>query len=64
MRHECDEMNRRINLLTQQKDILSNDVSHLANQRTDIANSLEQARRDAEYTAKTFLKQQMALAQE
>lgn len=64
MRRECDEMSRRLNLLTVQKDILTNDVTHLANQRADIANSLEQSRRDAEYTAKTFLKQQMALAQE
>ena len=59
-----DEINRRLNLLTQQKDILSNDVTHLANRRADIANSLEQSRRDAEFTAKTFLKQQMELAQE
>jgi hypothetical protein len=36
----------------------------LANQRDDIANSLERSRQDAEYTAKTFLKQQMELAQE
>jgi hypothetical protein len=57
-------MIRRVNLLTQQKDILSNDVTHLANQRADIANSLEQSRRDAEYTAKTFLKQQLQLAEE
>ena len=64
MRRECDEMSRRINLLTSQKDVLSNDVAHLANQRADIASSLEQSRRDAEYTAKTFLKQQMDLAQE
>ena len=64
MRRECDEMSRRISLLTSQKDVLSNDVTHLANQRADIANSLEQSRRDAEYTAKTFLKQQMELAQE
>ena len=64
MRRECDEMSRRISLLTSQKDVLSNDVTHLANQRADIASSLEQSRRDAEYTAKTFLKQQMELAQE
>ena len=64
MRRECDEMARRLNMLTTQKDVLSNDVSHLANQRDDIANSLERSRQDAEYTAKTFLKQQMELAQE
>lgn len=64
VRKECDEMIRRLNLLTQQKDILANDVTHLANQRADIVNSLEQSRRDAEFTAKTFLKQQMELAQE
>ena len=63
-RRLCDEMGRRINLLTQQKDILSNDVTHLADKRNDLLNSLEQSRRDAEYTAKTFLKQQMELAQE
>ena len=64
MRRQCDEMSRRLNLLTNQKDILSNDVTHLANQRADIANSLEQSRLDAEFTAKTFLQQQMELANE
>lgn len=63
-RRECDEMSRRISLLTTQKDVLSNDVTHLANQREDISRSLEQSRKDAENTAKTFLKQQMELAQE
>lgn len=63
-RKAAEETSRRLNLLTQQKDILSNDVSHLANQRADIANQLEQSRRDAEFTARTFLKQQMELAQE
>lgn len=62
-RRECDEMNRRISLLTTQKDVLSNDVTHLANQREDISRSLEQSRKDAESTAKTFLKQQMEIAQ-
>ena len=64
MRREADEMTRRVNLLTQQKDILSNDVTHLADQRHEIINSLEESRRNAEYTAKTFLKQQMELANE
>lgn len=64
MRHQCDEMIRRIDLLTNQKDILSNDVVHLANQRADIASSLEQSRLDAEFTAKTFLQQQLELAYE
>ena len=64
MRRECDEMSRRLNLLTTQKDVLAKDVTHLANQRADIANSLEQSRRDAEFTAKTFLQQQMELANE
>ena len=63
-KHMCDEMSRRVNLLTTQKDILANDVTHLANQRADMATALEQSRRDAEFSAKTFLKQQMALAQE
>jgi hypothetical protein len=27
----CDEMSRRVSLLTTQKDILANDVTHLAN---------------------------------
>jgi hypothetical protein len=40
-RKAAEETSRRLNLLTQQKDILSNDVSHLANQRADIANQLE-----------------------
>lgn len=56
MRKTCDEMIRRVNLLTTQKDVLSNDVTHLANKRADIVNSLEQSRRDAEFTAKTFQK--------
>lgn len=59
-----DEMIRRAEQLTIQKDMLSNDVVHLNNQRADIIKSLEQSRLDAEYTAKTFLKQQMELAQE
>ena len=63
-RRACDEMVRRINLLTTQKDVLANDVSHLANQRADMAKNLEQSRLDAEYSAKTFLRQQMELAQE
>ena len=63
-RRECDEMNHRISLLTTQKDVLSNDVTHLMNQREDISRSLEQSRLDAENAAKTFLKQQMELAQE
>ena len=64
MRRECDEISRRINLLTVQKDVLQNDVSHLADQRADMASALEQSRRDAEFSANAFLKTQMALAQE
>ena len=63
-RRTVDEINRHISLLTTQKDILSNDVTHLANQRNDLSNNIEQARKNAENTAQTFLKQQMALAQE
>ena len=63
-RRMVDEITRRISLLTTQKDILANDVSHLASQREDISRSLEQSRKDAETTAKTFLKQQMELASE
>lgn len=63
-RRDCDEMNRRISLLTTQKDILSNDVVHLVNQKNDLSDSIEQAKKDAETTAKAFLKQQMALVQE
>ena len=63
-RREYDEMNRRISLLTTQRDVLSNDVTHLMNQREDISRSLEQSRLDAENAAKTFLKQQIELAQE
>ena len=63
-RKMVDEIMRRISLLTAQKDILSNDVSHLASQREDISRNLEQSRKDAENTAKTFLKQQMELASE
>ena len=63
-RRLVDEITRRISLLTTQKDILANDVSHLASQREDISRSLEQSRKDAETTAKTFLKQQMELASE
>lgn len=63
-RRDADEMVRRISLLTTQKDILSNDVTHLVDQKNILADNIDQARKDAEHTAKVFLKQQMALAQE
>lgn len=63
-RRMVDEVSYQISALTVQKDVLTNDVSHLANQRNDLSNGIEQAKRDAEATAKAFLQQQMELAQE
>lgn len=63
-RKECEEAMRRINLLTIQKDTLSNEVSYLVSQREEITKSLEQSKKDAEYSAKVFLSQQMDLATE
>ena len=59
-----EDMKHRVSLLTTQKDMLSNDITHLANQRDDISKNLEQSKKDAEKTAQEFFKQHMALAQE
>ena len=63
-KRECDEMIRRINLLTTQKDVLSNEVSSLNQQRLQINDHLELSRQEAENAAKIFQSQQMELAQE
>lgn len=63
-RRECDEMSRRISLLTTQKDVLSNEVSSLNQQRLQINDHLELSRQEAENAAKIFQSQQMELAQE
>lgn len=63
-RRECDEMARRINLLTTQKDVLQNEVSSLNQQRLQINDHLEDSRREAEKAAKIFQSQQLEIAQE
>lgn len=63
-RRECDEMTRRINLLTVQKDVLSNEVSSLNQQRLQINDHLELSRQEAENAAKIFQSQQMEIAQQ
>ena len=59
-----EDIKYKVSLLTTQKDMLSNDITHLANQRDDISKNLEQSKRNAEKTAQEFFKQNMALAQE
>ena len=63
-RRECDELIRRVNLLTVQKDVLSNEVSSLHQQRLQINDHLELSRQEAENAAKIFQSQQLELAQE
>ena len=63
-RRECEEMVRRINLLTIQKDVLSNEVSSLNQQRLQINDHLELSRQEAENAAKIFQSQQMEIAQQ
>ena len=62
--NEVDEVNRRISLLTIQKDVLANDVTHLMYQKDEISTDIEKAKKNAEMTAKTFLSQQLELATE
>ena len=63
-RRECEEMSRRISLLTTQKDILSNEVSSLNQQRLQITDHLELSRQEAENAAQIFQSQQMEIAQQ
>lgn len=64
VRRECDEMARCINLLNNQKTVLSNEVNSLNQQRLQINDHLELSRQEAENAAKIFQSQQMELAQE
>ena len=64
LRKEVDKIIKQVNLFTVEKTVLENDIQHLADKRAETANSLERSRQEAEYAAREFFKQQMALAQE
>ena len=59
---KVDEILLELNSLQIQQGSLSAEVAHLQTQRADISNSIEQSKKDAEETAKTFYNQQMSLA--
>ena len=64
VRRECDEAIQHINSLTSQKDVLSNEIKLLNQQRLQINDHLELSRKEAEDAAKIFQSQQLELAQE
>ena len=60
----ANEIKYEISRLNTQKNVLSNDIIHLTNQRNSVSDNLEQSKKDAANAAQTFLRQEMALVQE
>ena len=55
---KIDEILHEVNSLQIQKNSLNVDIKNLIIQRDDISKSIEQSKKDAENTAKTFFEQQ------